>query len=392
MAKTLINPHGGTLINRILSGSEKEAAQARASSLVSLQLSERNASDVECIATGIYSPLTGFVSQEDYYSIVNDIRLSNGLAWSIPITLQVSEADADAYALNSEIALVHPNGTTIAVMTITDKYSPNQEEEAQKVYKTTDANHPGVAAMQEAGSVYLGGPISVITDLPKDGFAEHSLTPQQTRAEFAKRVWSTVVAYQTRNPIHRAHEYLTKVSLEIVDGLFINPLVGATKSDDIPADVRMACYDVLMKDYYPNNRVALGTYPAAMRYAGPREAILHAISRQNYGCSHFIVGRDHAGVGDYYGTYEAQEIFEGFSVDELAIAPLKFEHSFFCTKCGSMGSQKTCPHGSDAHIFLSGTKVRTMLSEGTRPPAEFSRPEVADILVAHYSKKESTGA
>ena len=392
MSKTLINPHGGNLINRVLTGSEREAAQEKAKRLEPVHLSERNAADIECIATGVYSPLTGFVSEENYYSIVNDIRLSNGLAWSIPITLQVSSEQAEKLQTGQEITLIHPNGSHIAIMTISDKYSPDQDQEAQKVYKTTDSAHPGVAAMKEAGPVYLGGDIAVMNDLPAGDFPAHSFTPHQTRAEFAKRGWNTVVAFQTRNPIHRAHEYLTKVSLEIVDGLFINPLVGTTKSDDIPADVRMRCYDVLMKDYYPNERVALGTYPAAMRYAGPREAILHAISRQNYGCTHFIVGRDHAGVGDYYGTYEAQEIFEGFNTDELAITPLKFEHSFYCNKCGSMGSPKTCPHGKENHVFLSGTKVRQMLSEGTRPPAEFSRPEVADILVEFYSGKEKVGA
>lgn len=387
MAKTLINPHGGTLINRVLTGSERAEAQARASTLKSVTLSERNLADVECIATGIYSPLTGFVTEEDYYSIVDDMRLSNGLAWSIPITLQTHEGDA--FQKGDEVALKLADGTVLAIMNVSDVYTPDQSKEAQKVYGTSDDAHPGVAAVKEAGGAYLGGSIEVINDFPANDFSAYNFTPAETRAEFAKRGWNTVVAFQTRNPIHRAHEYLTKVALETVDGLFINPLVGTTKSDDIPADVRMRCYHAIMKDYYPDKRVHLGVYPAAMRYAGPREAVLHAISRQNYGITHFIVGRDHAGVGDYYGTYDAQEIFGTYSSDELAIMPLKFEHSFFCTKCGSMGSQKTCPHSGDDHIFLSGTKVRAMLSEGTRPPAEFSRPEVADILVEHYSGKVS---
>ena len=381
--KTLINPHGGELVERTLPENERPDALERARSLPSFTLSQRNLADLRCIATGVYSPLTGFVSEEDYYTVVNDMRLSSGLAWSIPITLQV--ADAGEVSAGSDIALEH-GGAILAVMSVTDVYRPDQDKEAEAVYRTADSAHPGVQAMKEAGGVYLGGPVTVIAELPEDEFASYSFTPKESRAEFAKRNWNTVVAFQTRNPIHRAHEYLTKVSLEIVDGLFINPLVGATKSDDIPADVRMRCYETIMADYYPDDRVFLGTYPAAMRYAGPREAILHAISRQNYGCTHFIVGRDHAGVGDYYGTYDAQEIFETYSKDELAIDTLNFEHSFFCKKCQAMGSSKTCPHGAQDHVFLSGTKVRQMLSEGKIPPPEFSRPEVAEILVEHYAK------
>ena len=381
MSNRLINPHGGTLINRVLAGAERDSLLSKAKSMPTLALSERSLSDLECIATGVYSPLVGFVEEAEYESIVNNMRLTNGLAWSIPITLQVADADADAYNVGSDVALTDANGNILAVLTLNSKYRPDQKHEAQQVYATTDDAHPGVKAMKDAGQVYLGGPVSVIADLPKSAFSDHSFTPAQTRAEFEKRGWNSVVAFQTRNPIHRAHEYLTKVALEIVDGLFINPLVGATKSDDIPADVRMQCYHTIMDKYYPDDRVFLGIYPAAMRYAGPREAILHAISRQNYGCTHFIVGRDHAGVGDYYGTYDAQKLFEEFNEDELDITPLKFEHSFYCKACGSMASTKSCPHGKEDHVFLSGTKVRAMLAEGQMPPAEFSRPEVAQILI-----------
>ena len=384
MSNQLIEPHGGTLINRRLEEGERQKAQNRASSLPRLTLNERNLADLECLATGVYSPLEGFVSEADYKSIVDSMRLESGAAWSIPITLQVSEGDV--VSAGQEVALAGPNGDILAIMDVTDKYQPDQTHEAEQVYGTSDSAHPGVQAIMEAGAVYLGGPISLIADLPKSEFQEVSFTPQETRDTFAERGWNTVVAFQTRNPIHRAHEYLTKVALEVVDGLFINPLVGTTKSDDIPADVRMKCYNVILEDYYPNDRVFLGTYPAAMRYAGPREAILHAISRQNYGCTHFIVGRDHAGVGDYYGTYDAQKIFEGFSRDELKISTLNFEHSFYCKKCEQMGSSKTCPHDAQDRVFLSGTKVREMLSNGQMPPAEFSRPEVAKILMKSYQE------
>ena len=383
MPNQLIEPHGGTLVNRRLEGDERQQAQNRATSLPRITLSERNLADLECLATGVYSPLEGFVSEADYKSVVDSMRLTSGVAWSIPITLQVSEDDV--VSTGQEVALAGPNGDTLAVMDVTDKYQPDQTHEAEQVYGTSDSAHPGVQAIK-AGAVYLGGPISLIADLPKSEFQEVSFTPQETRDAFTERGWNTVVAFQTRNPIHRAHEYLTKVALEIVDGLFINPLVGTTKSDDIPADVRMRCYNVILDDYYPDGRVFLGTYPAAMRYAGPREAILHAISRQNYGCTHFIVGRDHAGVGDYYGTYDAQKIFENFSRDELKISTLNFEHSFYCKKCEQMGSSKTCPHGAQDRVFLSGTKVREMLSNGQMPPAEFSRPEVAKILMNAYQE------
>ena len=378
---TLIQPHGGKLIDCYLQGEEREQTLSRAYNLPRLTLSIRNIADLECIASGVYSPLDGFVNDQEYYSIVKDMRLSNGLAWSIPVTLQVPEALANQYKLDSEIALAHPNGEILAVMTVTSKFKPNQELEAQKVYRTTENVHPGVKAMLAEGEIYLGGPIKLVNPIPQTDFLNYRLTPEATRAEFARREWKTIVAFQTRNPIHRAHEYITKIALEVVDGLFINPLVGQTKSDDIPAQVRMQCYQVLMEKYYPQNRVFLGVFPAAMRYAGPREAIMHAIARQNYGCTHFIIGRDHAGVGDYYGTYDAQYIFDELTPDELKITPLKFEHAFYCTRSQSMATAKTSPSTKEERIHLSGTKVREMLRNGQTPPPEFSRPEVADILV-----------
>lgn len=380
--KALIQPHGGKLVNRYLQVQTGDETLLRAKNLPTLTLSIRNLADLECIATGVYSPLEGFVDEQEYNSIVKDMRLTNGLAWSIPVTLQISESVADQYKLDSEIALAHPNGDILAVMTITSKFKPDQNFEAQKVYQTTEDAHPGVKAMLQEGEVYLGGPIQLINSISQTDFLSYRLTPEATRAEFARREWNSVVAFQTRNPIHRAHEYITKIALELVDGLFINPLVGQTKSDDIPAKVRMQCYQVLMEKYYPQNRVFLGVFPAAMRYAGPREAIMHAIARQNYGCTHFIIGRDHAGVGDYYGTYDAQYIFDEFTQDELKITPLKFEHAFYCTRTQSMATAKTSPSSKGERIHLSGTKVRQMLRNGQTPPPEFSRPEVAEILVS----------
>ncbi len=388
MIKTLIQPHGSKLIDRYLTGSKAEFIGSAAPSLPKFPLSARNLADLECIATGVYSPLTGFVTESEYESIVENLRLPNGLAWSIPVTLQMPAAEAEKYPLDTDIALIHPNGDIVAVMSLTSKYQPNQQREAEAVYQTTDPNHPGVQAMLAEGEVYLGGPIAMVNSINHHEFLEFRLTPQMTRQIFMELQWQTIAAFQTRNPIHRAHEYITKIALELVDGLFINPLVGTTKSDDISATVRMQCYQVLLEKYYPASRVRLGVFPAAMRYAGPREAIMHAIARQNYGCTHFIVGRDHAGVGDYYGTYDAQLIFDQFTSAELQITPLKFEHAFYCTRNQSMATAKTSPSSEQERIHLSGTKVRELLRSGKTPPPEFSRPEVAQILIA--SMREST--
>ncbi len=388
MSNPLIAPHGGTLVDRILSGSERSEALARSESLPRLELSERSLADIECLATGIYSPLTGFVSEADYRSIIDTMHLVDGTVWSIPITLQVSEEAASQYPVGSEIALT-TGGAVLALMNVTDVYRPDQTHEAEQVYRTSDPKHPGVAAVMEAGNVYLGGPISLVGDLPAGEFDAYKFYPKETREQFAEKGWHTIVAFQTRNPIHRAHEYITKTALESVDGLFINPLVGTTKSDDVPASVRMECYNILIDRYYNKEKVILGVYPAAMRYGGPREAILHAISRQNYGCTHLIVGRDHAGVGDYYGTYDAQLIFDELKEGELLITPMKFEHAFFCKRTGQMATPKTTSSLPEERVHLSGTKVREMLSNGQLPPPEFSRPEVAEVLIAAYRKAET---
>jgi sulfate adenylyltransferase len=383
-------PHGGTLINRTLDGEVRQAQLDRAASLPALTVGSVAASDLELIGNGAFSPLTGFMGEADYRSVVDRIRLANGLPWSIPITLGVSREEADRLDIGSQVALHDEDGRVLAILDLAEKYGRDAEHEAQQVFRTTEDAHPGVARIYSGGDVYLGGDVTVLNGPANPPFAEFRRTPAETRAIFADKGWRRVVGFQTRNPIHRAHEYLTKVALEVVDGLMIHPLVGDTKSDDIPADVRMRAYQTLLADYYPSDRTLLSVYPAAMRYGGPREAIFHAIARKNYGCTHFIVGRDHAGVGSYYGTYDAQKIFDEFEADELGITPLFFEHTFWCSACEGMASFKTCPHGDDAHLILSGTKVREMLSSGEMPPPEFSRPEVAEILIEAYRTPAAT--
>ncbi len=378
---TQIAAHGGTLVNRIIEGEERDKLLSAAASMPAKVLNEREMSDLDMIAAGGLSPLEGFMTQLEYDSCVDRIRLPNGCAWSIPIVLSATEEEAEAYQEGSDIRLDDAAGNPLAILHLEEKYAVDKDKEAQNVYRTTDTAHPGVAVIKEMGNIYLGGKISMLNRVVYEDFPKYRLDPAQTREAFKKRKWNTVVGFQTRNPIHRAHEFITKCALEAVDGLLIHPLVGATKQGDIPADVRMKCYEVLMENYYSQDHVMLSVLPAAMRYAGPREAIHHAIMRQNYGLTHFIVGRDHAGVGDYYGTYDAQHIFREFSRDELAIEPLCFEHSFFCKKNGEMATNKTSNSGKEERFFLSGTKVRDMLAKGERPPAEFTRPEVADILV-----------
>ena len=371
--------HGGVLVNRRIEGQAAQQVDLFARNLYAVELTPRELSDLEMIATGGYSPLTGFMGKDDYESVVNRMRLCNGLPWTIPITLSLDPDEAANVSVGDQIALAY-EGRKFAVVEVQDLFGRDPENEAGKVYRTTDAQHPGVAALYAEGDVAIGGPISVYADLPPQPFPEHRLTPEQTRRVFAERGWQTIVGFQTRNPVHRAHEYLQKCALEIVDGLLLHPLVGETKSDDVPAAIRMRSYQALLDAYYPPDRVLLAVNPAAMRYGGPREAIFHAIVRKNFGCTHFIVGRDHAGVGSYYGPYDAQRIFSEFEPEELGIEPLFFENSFFCRTCGNMATEKTCPHGADDRVTLSGTQVRTMLQAGELPPPEFSRPEIARIL------------
>ena len=380
MIDGLIAPHGGELVLNMADEHERAELQERARTLPQIQVGSRQLADLEMLAIGAYSPLGGFMNRADYLGAVNDMHLSNGLPWSVPITLSTATEQAASLKEGSQVALINAEGVLQAVMTIEEKFGYDKQLEASKVYRTTEEAHPGVKVLYEQGDVLLGGPVRVVA-LQNQTFARYRFTPAQSRQIFAERGWKRVVGFQTRNPVHRAHEYIQKCALETVDGLYLHPLVGDTKGDDIPAGVRMRCYEVLLENYYPADRVVLGVLPAAMRYAGPREAIFHALMRKNYGCSHFIVGRDHAGVGSYYGTYDAHYIFAEFDPLKLGITPMFFDHTFFCRACDSMASSKTCPHGNDQHVTLSGTKVRQMLQAGEIPPREFSRPEVAKVLI-----------
>lgn len=372
----MIAPHGGTLINRTVESPQLEAElRDESKGLRKLTLTARELNDLALIANGAFSPLTGFMTRKDYESVVPTMRLTNGLPWSIPVVLAVDREEAPV--VGARALLYDGEGRLRGAIDVEDVFEYDKANEARHVYRTEDEKHPGVAALYARKDVLIGGPVWV---LPSEHDPE-SLSPAETRAEFERRGWNTIVGFQTRNPVHRAHEYIQKCALETVDGMLLHPLVGETKSDDIPADVRMKCYRALLENYYPANRVLLSTLPAAMRYAGPREAIFHAMMRKNHGCTHFIVGRDHAGVGSYYGTYDAQKIFDEFTPQELGITPLKFENSFYCRRCQSMASQKTCNHDAENHVTLSGTQVREMLRAGQLPPPEFSRPEVAQILI-----------
>ena len=370
----LAAPHGGTLVDR--TGERPGGVEG----LETLTLTSRERSDLDMLASGALSPLEGFMGRDDYERVVEELQLASGLPWALPVCLAVDEAPS-----GDRVALADAEGRPVAVLEVEEVYAYDREREAERCFRTTDSEHPGVARLLEQKPLYLAGPVTVF-ERARPQFPELALDPADTRAAFAERGWRRVVGFQTRNPIHRAHEYLTKVALETVDGLLVHPLVGDTKSDDVPAATRVECYRVLLERYYPGDRVLLSAFPAAMRYAGPREAIWHAICRKNYGCSHFIVGRDHAGVGSYYGTYDAQRIFDELEPGELGIEPMFFEHSFFCRVCDAMASAKSCPHGPEDHVFLSGTKVRELLTAGEVPPAEFTRPEVAEVLIEAYGR------
>jgi sulfate adenylyltransferase len=382
LSEDTIPAHGGELVDLLVSREDAGKLAEEAGHFPKLGVSRRELSDLEMLAVGALSPLTGFQPEEEYRSILDSMHLTNGLPWTIPVTLSLDDDELKRLGRTEAVTLLPPTGEhPLAVLEVQGVYKRERETESVAVFGTTDLEHPGVRALHDAGDWVLAGPIRALR-LPKhDSFRQYRLTPAQTRQAFRERGWRRVVGFQTRNPVHRAHEYIQKCALEIVDGLLLHPLMGATKADDVPAEVRMRCYEVLFENYYPKDRAMVSVFPAAMRYAGPKEAIWHAICRKNYGCTHFIVGRDHAGVGRYYGTYDAQKIFEEFDPDELGITPLFFEHSFFCLRCEGMASHRTCPHDDESRVILSGTKVREMLRSGEKPPPEFSRPEVAEILI-----------
>ena len=386
MSAKLAAPHGGVLKPLLLSGEALNEEKKRAQSLPQVKLNSRETSDLIMLAVGAFSPLDGFMKKEDYEGVVENMHTTDGVLWPIPITLAVSKEQAEQLTVGDHVALVDDDsGELMASLEIEDKFAYDKKNEALKVFGSVDEAHPGVAKIYAQGDVYLGGPVKVFSEGPyPELYGDDYGRPSETRAIFEKLGWSTVAAFQTRNPLHRSHEYATKIAMEVTDGLLIHPIVGKLKAGDIPADIRMQCYKVLLENYYPKDRVVLKVYPMEMRYGGPREAVLHAIFRQNYGCSHLIVGRDHAGVGNYYGPFDAQAIFDEIDDGELEIKPLKIDWTFWCHKCDGMASMKTCPHGKEDRVLISGTKVREMLGDGQKPPKEFSRPEVAEILINYY--------
>ena len=387
----MISPHGGTLVDGYAVEEQVQALREEAKGLPQIVISPRQISDAHMIAQGAFSPLQGFMGHEDYNSVVKDMRLANGDLWPLPVTLAVDSHQALGLKEGTRIALAQDGGDIVGVLSLTGKFRRDKEEEAQKVYRTLDTQHPGVANLYQDGDVLLGGKVSLFQEQPEleEGISPHYRTPAQTREAISKQGWSTVVGFQTRNPVHRAHEYIQKCALESVDGLLLHPLVGETKADDIPAYVRMMCYEVLLEQYYPPGRVLLSVLPAFMRYAGPREAIFHALVRKNYGCTHFIVGQDHGGVGNYYGPFDAQHIFKEFDAGALGITPMFFENSFYCRRCQGMATEKTCPHTGGDRFSLSDTQIRAMLARGQMPPKEFTRPEVARVLMESIPAQRS---
>ena len=386
MISKLVPPHGGHLKPLLLNNQEVKEALKTAQSLPQVRLTSRETSDLIMLAIGAFSPLDGFLRRDDYQSVVDDMLLSDGTLWPIPITLSVDRVQADVLATGSRIALVDDESDELmGMMTIEEKYPYDKKREARQVFRTDDEAHPGVAKVYAQKEILLGGPVQVFSEGPYPAeFGAYYARPAETRSIFEEKGWNTIAAFQTRNPIHRSHEYVTKIALEVTDGILIHPLVGRLKDDDIPADVRMKCYEVLLDHYYPKDNVVLKVYPMEMRYGGPREAVLHAIFRQNYGCSHLIIGRDHAGVGNYYGPFDAQKIFLEIPADKLHIRPLNIDWTFWCHKCDGMASMKTCPHNKEDRVMISGTKLREMLAKGEMPPKEFTRPEVAQILMDYY--------
>jgi len=393
MTSNLVPPHGGQLKPLLCPQETLKTNLESAQGLPKVQLSSRETSDLIMMAIGAFSPLEGFMGQKDYLQVVESMHLADGILWPIPITLSIDKEQADHLPLGTDVALIdEESGELMGRMTVEEKYGYDKRREAQLVFRTQDEAHPGVAKIFAQKDVLLGGPVTVFSEGPYPRLYGSTYgRPAETRAIFEEKGWTTVAAFQTRNPIHRSHEYCTKIALETSDGILIHPLVGKLKTGDIPADIRMQCYDILLENYYPKDRVVLKVYPMEMRYGGPREAVLHAIFRQNYGCSHLIIGRDHAGVGSYYGPFDAQKIFESIGPEELHIKPLNIDWTFWCFKCDGMASMKTCPHGKEDRVLISGTKLREMLSRGETPPKEFSRPEVSQILLEYYSRINQKG-
>ena len=391
--KEIIAPHGGILIHQELKGKEAEEARQKARGLKKLRLAPYEISDLEMIATGAMSPLEGFMKAADVTNVLDRMHLVNGLVWSLPVVKSVTEEEKKSIKQGEEVALVDgESGRELALMKVEEIFPHDKKAHATKAYGTEEEAHPGVARVLSMGDTLVGGKISLFDRPAHTQFLEYRRDPAEMRKLFQEKNWRRVVAFQTRNPIHRAHEYLTKCAVEMADALLIHPLVGQTKGDDVSAEVRMKCYQVLIDRYYAKDRVVLSVFPAAMRYAGPREAIFHALVRKNYGCTHFIVGRDHAGVSrpdgkPYYGSFDAHLIFETFKPEEIGITPLFFDFTFFCKTCGEMASTKTCPHDASHHLSLSGSKVREMLRKGETPPPEFSRPEVAQVLIQAMREK-----
>lgn len=386
MTSKLVPPHGGVLKPLLLEGEALQEARAKAENLPSVRMTSRETSDLIMLAMGAFSPLDGFMKQADYKSVVDNMTLSDGVMWPIPITLSIPQEQADALETGSEVALVDDeSGELMGSMVIEEKYTYDKKHEAVQVFRTDDEAHPGVAKVYAQHDVLIGGPLKAFSEGPyPEKYGDHYARPAQTRAIFEEKGWTRIAGFQTRNPIHRSHEYVTKIAMEVTDGILIHPLVGKLKAGDIPAEVRMKAYEVLIENHYVKENVVLKVYPMEMRYGGPREALLHAVFRQNFGCSHLIIGRDHAGVGSYYGPFDAQKIFDEIPEGALHIQPLNIDWTFYCYKCGGMASMRTCPHGKEDRVLISGTKVREMLDNGQMPPEEFTRPEVGKILMDYY--------
>ena len=385
---TLVTPHGGKELKPLLLvDAQLEKELKRAESLTRITISSREVGDLIMMGIGGFTPLDGFMTKADWQGVCDGMKMSNGLFWPIPITLSTDQASADGFSVGEDIALYdEERDEIIATMSVTEKYSIDKNHECMQVYKTTDTEHPGVQMVMEQGDVNLAGPVKVLSQggFPEQ-YGDQYLTPAQTRAMFIKKGWKVISAFQTRNPMHRSHEYLAKIAIEIGDGVLIHSLLGKLKPGDIPADVRANAIGTLIENYFVDDTVIQAGYPLDMRYAGPREALLHALFRQNYGCSHLIVGRDHAGVGDYYGPFDAHDIFDEIPEGSLKTLPLKIDWTFWCDKCGGMASMKTCPHDAKDRLLLSGSKLRKSLSENTEVPDNFSRPEVLTILREYYA-------